>query len=146
MTRILLIILFPVIVFHCYAQDTVALHKYLLHHRYRVNIDSGTGLNVLPDMMQDKKLFVLGEGGSHELRLYETLKPAILQQLAKLDLRYFFNESGRASAYIKNAYLHGDFKERPKGFESLFAMLDKEKNVLALHPDFMVIGIDFERG
>jgi len=64
---------------------------------------------MLPAMMGANRLFVLGEGGSHNLKIYQKIKPAILLQLGNLNLKYFFNESGRAAAYIRTCYLKSDF-------------------------------------
>ena len=79
--------LFPIILVQ--AQDTALLGNYLLAHRYSVDINSEHAFAMLPGMMVGKNLFILGEGGHHDLELYDNLKPAILSQLAQHNLKYF---------------------------------------------------------
>lgn len=78
--------------------------------------------------------------------MYQKLKPALTRQLATLRLRYVFSESGRATAYIKNEYLHGNVAARAKNLEVMFSMLDEEKIALKTAPGLTFKGIDFERG
>lgn len=60
---------------------------------------------MLPAMMGTNWLFVLGEGRTHNLTMYQKIKPAILLQLGNLNLKYFFNESEEQVRTLEHAIL-----------------------------------------
>jgi hypothetical protein len=127
-----------------FAQDTTGLHDYLCRHRYALNLTSGHAFEMLPDMMKEKRLLVLGEGDSHGFEFYVPLKTAILEQLAHQNLKYYFIEFGRANAFFMNGYLKNEMTDCIQFYERYCRILDHEKNTIREH-EFKIIGIDFER-
>ncbi len=127
----------------CRAQDTV-LTAYLAQHRYAIDLNDPGAFHMLPDMMKGKNLFVLGEGGSHGLELYAPLKSAVLDQLATQNLKYFFIELGRSTAYILNNYLDKQTDSCTSAFTKYCRIMDHEKATIKKGHDFKLVGIDFE--
>ncbi len=134
--------LFPIILVQ--AQDTALLGNYLLAHRYSVDINSEHAFAMLPGMMVGKNLFILGEGGHHDLELYDNLKPAILSQLAQHNLKYFFVEMGRSTAILLDKYLHNETADCHSAYKHGCAAIKQEQSKLRREHDFKVVGIDFE--
>ncbi len=127
----------------CPAQDTV-LTAYLTQHRYAIDLNDPGTFHMLPEMMKGKNLLVLGEGGSHGLELYVPLKSAILDQLATQNLKYFFIELGRSTAFILDKYLHNETTSCNSAFTKYCKIMDHEKAVSKKDHDFKLVGIDFE--
>jgi len=136
----------------CFSQDTLTLRQYLFQHRYVINLKDEHSFNMLPGLMKDKNLFVMGEGGSHDLPLNAQLKYLLINQLATQNLKYYFIEFGRSIAYYYNHYLVNDYKGMLTGNENYwagcdvyFSFFDKIKKQTGNNPHFKIIGIDFER-
>ena len=127
------------------AQDTVKLRQYLLEHRYNIDLNSDHAFDMLLQAMKGKNLFVLGEGGSHRLSLYPRLKPMLLDQLARQNLKYYFIEFGRSTAFFMNKYINGEYTECQQGYRDHCAILDHERAQFAAGHGFKIVGIDFER-
>ena len=130
--------------FISHAQDTTRLREYLLRHRYAIDLNSGHSFDMLPGLMKGKNLFVLGEGGSHELELYNTLKPAILDQLVNQNLKYFFIELGRSTALLLDEYLHNATPGCESAFTNGCEIMEHERTTFKKGNNFKVVGIDFE--
>ncbi len=127
----------------CRAQDSV-LSAYLVQHRYTIDLNDPKAFHMLPDLMKGKNLFVLGEGGSHGLQLYNSLKPAIINQLTTQHLKTFFIELGRSTAFVLDKYLHNGSAACNCAFPKYCTIMDREKAVWKPEHDFKVVGIDFE--
>jgi len=126
------------------AQDTLRLHEYLQRHRYTIDFTSDHAFSMLPQLMNGKNVLVLGEGGNHELSMYATLKPALVNQLAKQNLKYFLIESGRTTAFFMNNYLHDGYNDCPKYMERFCDLCNRMKPATQAGSTFKVVGIDFE--
>ncbi len=138
------LILFTIISLACTAKDHSKLKDYLLHHSYTIDLNSDSAFNMLPTLMKGKNVLVLGEGGSHKLPLYTTLKPALINQLAKQNLKYYIIEWSRATAMLINNYLQSKNKNCPDELEPLCGLCNKLKPIIERGHEFKVVGIDFE--
>ena len=88
------------------AQNLAELKTYLAGNSYPILLnDSSQGNAFFRSVMQNKTLFVYGEGGSHDLELNNQMRVYLLHQFSTLNLKYFFIEGARTAAYIHNQYL-----------------------------------------
>ncbi len=128
----------------CLAQDTARLREYLSQHRYAIDLNSGHPFDMLPALMKGKSLFVLGEGGSHNLELYTPLKEVIIDQLVSEHLKYYFIELGRSTAFDLDKYLHDQTPACNSAFANYCEIMEHEKTTVKKGHNYKVVGIDFE--
>jgi hypothetical protein len=84
-------------------QNLSELKTYLDSNSTPINLNQSN--KIFKSVMKNKVLFVLGEGGSHDLELYYSLRPYLLSEFSKLNLKYFFIEGSRSRAFTNNEYL-----------------------------------------
>jgi hypothetical protein len=127
-----------------FSQNWSNLESYLKENSFSINLDS---LNERHDdfqqVMQNKKLFVLGEGGSHNLKMYKPLKTYLLYQFVANNLKYYFVEYGRSYAYSFNQYL--EEKEEITEYPLLESYIKPLKELRKKGFYFECKGIDMER-
>jgi hypothetical protein len=127
-----------------FSQNWANLESYLKENSFSINLDN---LNERHDdfqqVMQGKKLFVLGEGGSHNLKMYKPLKTYLLYQFVANNLKYYFVEYGRGYAYSFNQYL--EEKEEITKYPLLESYVKPLKELRKKGFYFECKGIDMER-
>jgi hypothetical protein len=127
-----------------FCQNWINLESYLKENHFSINLDN---LEEKQDnfqrVIQGKKLFVLAEGGSHNLKMYKSLKTYLVYQLADNNLKYSFVEYGRSHAYFFNQYL-AESEETTK-HPSLESYMKPLKNLHKKGFQFEYRGIDMER-
>ena len=90
----------------CLAQNGTDIHDYLANNSHRVALDDlSREAPFFKSVMQNKILFVFGEGGSHDLELNNQMRVYLLQVFSGMNLKYFFIEGGRTTAFNHNRYL-----------------------------------------
>ena len=134
------------------AQSDAVLEKYLVAHRSIINIKPDSSFSLSPggqeminSCMKGKSLFVLAENTSHQLVLYKKLRPALIEQFIRLNLKYVFIEFGRSVAYDVNADLDNNYKMPDNTFFSISERV-RLKKIMGNRRSFEYKGIDFERG
>lgn len=92
----------------CIAQNGSDLKDYLTNNSHPVNLDDFAQENgFFRSVMRGKTLFVFGEGGSHSLELNNQMRVYLLQEFSGMNLKYFFIEYGRTTAFNYNQDLRG---------------------------------------
>ena len=137
------------------AQDTASLENYLNSHRYAINIEQDSTFTIpnetarfIKNTMKGKSLFVLGESTrGHRWKLYNVLRPALVKQFSTMNLKYFFVEWGRSTAYLFNQSANNRFSCDTMGRYIWRGYGDELGRIAAIantNPPFRYIGIDFE--
>lgn len=130
------------------------LNSYLKTHHYSFSLDKGfdnAASDTLKQKLENYKLVILGEGGSHYLQFYNPLRLVFIKFLSKnFGMTHFFMETGHSTDILWNKFLEtGDtaylvIYRNPSSirfwtnFYTYNASLPKSKIVTPL-------GIDFER-
>ena len=92
----------------CVAQNGFDLKGYLANNSYPVDLnDPLRDSAFFKSLMQNKLLFVYGEGGSHRLDLHNQMRVYLLRMFSGMNLKYFFVEYGRTIAFNQNQFLQG---------------------------------------
>jgi hypothetical protein len=130
------------------AQEPSKLNQYLDSNSISINLQlPGETYDFFTSLMKNKLLFVLGEGGSHQLTLYNRLRVYLLFQFTKLNLKYFFVEYGRSMAYLNNAFLQqkADSSERISVTETPYRIeMNQIRQLYQAGHHFQYKGIDME--
>lgn len=140
----------------CHAQTDPVLDAYLATHRYpiKVEADSSTSFadNTLPELidrkMQDKKLFVYGDGFSHMLNLNSYLSRMFVRHLLTHGLKYHFGESARSWAVRDAIYYRtpdAAFEVFYPGYPAFSREYYRREKALHAQYHYEYVGIDFER-
>jgi hypothetical protein len=75
----------------CIAQDGSDLKDYLANNNHSVELNDFSQQAVFfRSVMQNKTLFVYGEGGSHNLELNNQMRVYLLHEFSGINLKYFF--------------------------------------------------------
>lgn len=130
------------------AQDLSRLSAYLDSNKVSIDMrDENEPNDLLKAAMVDKNLFVFGEGGSHQLDLNDQIRVYLVSQLVKKNLKYFFIEGGRSSAYLRNKYLRNDYDNADSLYVTDSSYRRQMKKIRALYKSgfhFEYRGIDME--
>jgi len=87
----------------CIAQNLSGLKDYLTNNSHPVTLnDFAEESGFFKSVMRGKTLFVFGEGGSHSLELNNEMRVYLLQEFSGMNLKYFFIEYGRTTAFNYN--------------------------------------------
>ncbi len=135
-----------------YAQND--LDQYLNQHHFSFSLDKGfdnTTSDTLKQKLQNYKLVILGEGGSHYLQFYNPLRFVFVKFLNdKFGMTHFFMETGHSTDILWNKFLKtGDTSYLPiyrnqqqlKFWTNLYAYNETHAKSITILP----FGIDFER-
>lgn len=130
-----------------FSQKIDNLSNYLKGNCFPVNIDSDNEISIINDVMKEKKIFILGEGGSHYLNLNNRLRILLIRHFSRHNLKSFLMESGRSNAYLFNEYLKDPLDSGQNiTWDSLFMnQLSVIKNIYNNGYKFEYRGIDMER-
>jgi hypothetical protein len=100
----------------CVAQNGSDIKDYLTNNSHPVILnDFAHESAFFRSVMHDKLLFVFGEGGSHSLELNNQMRVYLLREFSGLNLKYFFIEYGRTTAFnynqdLRSAAAHFEYK------------------------------------
>lgn len=130
------------------AQDLFRLSAYLDSNKVSIDMRNVNESNdFLKAAMVGKNLLVFGEGGSHQLDLNDQIRVYLVSQLVKTNLKYFFIEGARSSAYLLNKYLKNDYDNADSLYSTDFSYRMQMKKIRALYQSgfhFEYRGIDME--
>ncbi len=130
------------------AQEPAQLSRYLNSSSISINLaQPEDAAEFIASIMKHKRLFVLGEGGSHQLTLYNRMRPYLLQQFPGLNLKYFFVEYGRSLAHLNNTYIQNKTDSFENGTFTKTSYMIEMKQIRDLYQaghQFEFRGIDME--
>jgi len=139
--------------------DSDVLFLYLKNHATAFDLSDKPD-SVINRLMEGKKLFVYGQGGSHNLTCNLTIPDKVVKSLSQMkDMRYrfcnYFIEWGRSMAYRQNLALAArtisafqifGYRQQPDTFWNVYiSEIDSLKRFFDYGPTFRYVGIDFER-
>jgi hypothetical protein len=136
----------------CPAQTIPELSGFLANHGYSVSLCAPLqGDTLLRSVMQNKILFVYGEGGSHDLELNNQMRVYLLHQFSTLNLKYFFIEGARTAAYIHNQYLQNPDESSDSVYRMDTAFRNQMRQIkklyeAGLHFEYKGIDMEWSRG
>ena len=132
------------------AQNVTDIKAYLNDNNTTINFSDTNGANIFfKSVMKNKTLFVLGEGGSHNLDLYNKLRVYLITPFTHLNLKYFFIEYGRSFAEISNNYLKSNIDYSDSIYRKSAPYKIQMQKIRKLYQNgrqFIYKGIDMERG
>jgi hypothetical protein len=132
----------------CPAQTIPELSSFLANHSYAVSLNASLqGDTLLRSLMQNKILFVFGEGGSHSLELNNQMRVYLLREFSGMNLKYFFIEYGRTTALNHNQYLQSPDEAADSIYKADTAFRNQMrqiKKIYNLGVHFEYKGIDME--
>jgi hypothetical protein len=100
----------------CVAQNGSDIKAYLTNNSHPVILnDFAQESAFFRSVMHDKILFVFGEGGSHSLELNNQMRAYLLREFSGMNLKYFFIEYGRTTAFnynqdLRSTGVHFEYK------------------------------------
>ena len=128
----------------CFSQNLTKLEVYLKENSFSISPNElNEKKDVFKNIMRNKKLFVLGEGASHNLKMYKPLKAYLIHQFVENNLKYYFFEGSRSIAYSYNQYLQE--KNITTKYPLLEIYMKPVKTLYEKGLHFEYRGIDMER-
>ena len=132
----------------CIAQNRADIEAHLANNSHRVVLDDPSQETAFfESVMQNKILFVLGEGGSHELELNNQMRVYLLHVFSGMHLKYFFIESGRTTAFNHNRYLQSPDEGADSIYKKDTAFRNQMRQIKSVYDaghHFEYKGIDME--
>jgi hypothetical protein len=132
----------------CVAQNGSDLKDYLANNSHPVNLsDFSQGSAFFKSVMRNKILFVYGEGGSHNLELNNQMRVYLLHVFSGMNLKYFFIEYGRTTAFNQNQYLQSPDEAADSIYRIDTAFRDQMRQIKRIYNaggHFEYRGIDME--
>jgi hypothetical protein len=152
MTKLISVFILTFSILTTYAQSDIS--QYLQTHNYSFTLDKGFDeptADSLKQKLENSKLILLGEGGSHFLKFYEPLRFVWVKFLSEnFGMKNFFMEFGHSSDILCNKFLQtGDTSFLPRArFTAIKTFWKRLYSYNATQPKSKQVksfGIDFER-